>query len=162
MDVIAPEITRDIYPMPTFVTLVVADVTRTVDWYVDGLGFINLFTLPGPGGQPAVVHLRRWRYQDILVRPGIPPGQDGTPPGQGWSVSVMAVAEELDALAARARAHGGGTVEGPYDTPWNTRDLKTTDPDGYPLVFTARRPEGERDERFNQMIIEEAREQGLG
>jgi catechol 2,3-dioxygenase-like lactoylglutathione lyase family enzyme len=147
-----PEVTRDIYGMPAFVTLTVADLDRTVDWYVNGLDFIALFTMPGPDGRPGLVHLRRWRYQDILVRPG--------QPGDGeWTVSVMALAEQLEAIAERARAHGGGRVEGPLDTPWNTRDLRTTDPDGYTLVYTARRPEGERDERFSAMIQEEARRQ---
>ncbi len=153
---IEPAITMDIYPMPAFVTLVVPDVERSLDWYVNGLDFVVLFRMPGPDGAPALVHLRRWRYQDILVRPG------GTgDPGHGWELSVLAEAERLTALAARARAHGAGTVEGPLDTPWNTRDLRVTDPDGYRLVFTARRPEGERDERFGAMIEELARDQGL-
>jgi catechol 2,3-dioxygenase-like lactoylglutathione lyase family enzyme len=150
---IAPEITRDIYGMPAFVTLTVADIERTVDWYVKGLGFIALFTMPGPDGRPGLVHLRRWRYQDILVRPGEPPV------GGEWTVSMMAQADELVTLAERARAHGAGTVDGPADTPWNTRDVRATDPDGYVLVFTARRPEGERDEAFGAMIEREAREQ---
>ena len=128
MDPIEPVVSREIYGMPVFVTLTVADLDRTVDWYVNGLGFISLFTMPGPDGGPALVHLRRWRYQDILVRPGKPPV------GGEWTISVMAVVEELDALAARARAHGGGLVEGPADTPWNTRDVRATDPDGYVVV----------------------------
>jgi catechol 2,3-dioxygenase-like lactoylglutathione lyase family enzyme len=150
---IAPEVTRDIYGMPAFVTLTVTDLDRTVDWYVNGLGFVALFRMPGPDGRPGLVHLRRWRYQDILVRPGKPPV------GGEWTVSVMAAADELPALAERARAHAGGTVEGPTDTPWNTRDVRATDPDGYVVVFTARRPEGERDEAFSAMIQREAREQ---
>ena len=147
------EITRDIYGMPAFVTLTVADIDRTVDWYVNGLDFIVLFTLPGPDGAPALVHLRRWRYQDILVRRG------AAPTGGDWTVSVMATVEQLDALAERARSHGGGTVEGPSDTPWNTRDVRATDPDGYTVVYTARRPEGERDEAFSAMIQREAQAQ---
>lgn len=145
-------ITKDIYPMPAFVTLVVPDVQRTIDWYVDALAFVVLFTIPGPDG-PSLVHLRRWRYQDLLVRPGI------GDPGCGWEISVSALAEDLPALAERARAHGGGAVEGPLDTPWNTRDVRVCDPDGYRLVFTARRPEGERDEKFGEMIQRMAHEQ---
>jgi catechol 2,3-dioxygenase-like lactoylglutathione lyase family enzyme len=143
-------ITRDIYPMPAFVTLTVADVRRTVDWYVEALGFVALFTMPGPDGAPALVHLRRWRYQDLLVRPGTPQ------PSTGAVVSVSALAEELDGIAERARAHAGrtgaGSVDGPLETPWNTVDLRATDPDGYPLVFTARRPEARRDAAFEQRI----------
>ncbi|GAA3429413.1 hypothetical protein GCM10018953_65970 [Streptosporangium nondiastaticum] len=153
MDSIPAEISRDIYGMPAFVSLTVADLDRTVDWYVNGLDFISLFTVPGPGGEPALVHLRRWRYQDILVRPG------KADPGEGWTIGVMAELEQLDALAERARAHGGGTVDGPADTPWNTRDLRVTDPDGYTVVYTARRADGDRDARFNAMMEEEARRQ---
>jgi uncharacterized glyoxalase superfamily protein PhnB len=156
MQQIESGVTRDIYPMPAFVTLTVPDVERAVDWYVRGLDFVPLFTLPGPDGRPALVHLRRWRYQDVLVRPGTPTGD-----GDAWVPSVMAVAEELDALAGRARAHGGGAVEGPLDTPWSTRDLVVTDPFGNRLVYTAHRPDGERDEVFEERIRELAREQGL-
>lgn len=148
-------ITRDIYPMPAFVSLAVRDVERTVDWYLNGLDFISLFTLPGPDGSPALVHLRRWRYQDILVRPG------GGQPAGDLTLSMMALAEQLEELAARARAHGGGRVEGPADTRWNTRDLRTTDPDGNTVIFTARRPEGERDEEFGGMIQRLAHQQRL-
>src|SRR5689334_1888325 len=129
------KITRDIYPMPAFVTFAVADLERTVDWYVNGLDFIDLFRLPG------LAHLRRWRYQDILVRAA---DGSGTAPAGDWTYSVMTDVEDLDALAERARAHGGGHVEGPFDTPWNTRDVRATDPDGYTVIYTARRAEGKR------------------
>jgi catechol 2,3-dioxygenase-like lactoylglutathione lyase family enzyme len=142
-------VTTDIYPMPAFTTLVVADLDRTVDFYTGALDFVVLFTMPGG----TLAHLRRWRYQDILVRPG------DAAPGAGWALSISSIAEELPALAEKARAHGGGTVEGPVDTPWNTRDLNVTDPDGYRLVYTARRPAGERDAEFEAMIRRNATEQ---
>jgi uncharacterized glyoxalase superfamily protein PhnB len=131
----APDNSTAIYGMPMFVTLSAADLGRTVSWYVDGLGFLSLFTIPGPNGA-VLVHLRRWQFQDVLVRPAAGP----VTPGTGATVSFAAVHDELDALAERARAHGGGAVEGPADTPWNTRDLITRDPDGNVVVFTAARP----------------------
>ena len=48
---------------------------------------------------------------------------------------------EVDALAQRARAaepFGKSAIVGPVDTPWNTRDLRVTDPSGHRLVFTGR------------------------
>jgi catechol 2,3-dioxygenase-like lactoylglutathione lyase family enzyme len=141
-----PLVTRDIYPMPAFVTFTVADLERTVDWYVNGLDFVDLFRLPG------LVHLRRWRYQDILVRVGAAPAGE-------WTYSVMTEVDDLDALAERARAHGGGRVDGPSDTPWNTRDVRATDPDGYTVIYTARRAEGERDAAFSAMMQREAARQ---
>jgi hypothetical protein len=140
-------ITRDIYGMPAFVTFTVADLDRTVDWYVNGLDFIQLFALPG------LVHLRRWRYQDILVRVGAPPA------GGEWTYTVMGAVEDLDSVAKRAAAHGGGTVEGPFDTPWNTRDVRATDPDGYTVVYTARRPDDQLDPKFSAMMQREAERQ---
>lgn len=93
----APGISRAIYPMPMFATFSVADLDATVSWYVGGLGFINLFTLPGPAG-PALVHLRRWKFQDLLVRPAT----ESVTPGNGCAVSFAAVHSEIDALVSCA------------------------------------------------------------
>ena len=54
--------------MPMFATLLAGDIRATVSWYTAGLGFIELFTIPGPHGDPALVHLRRWQFQDLLVQ----------------------------------------------------------------------------------------------
>lgn len=152
----APEITRDIYGMPMFATLLVADVNATVSWYTDGLGFINLFTIPGPEEIPALVHLRRWQFQDLLVRPSAGP----IIPGSGLMLSFAAVYDEIDQLAERARTHGRGKVEGPVDTAWNTRDLTTTDPDGNVIIFTAGRPPLTTDASFNEQMGKWTVEQG--
>jgi len=132
----APPTTRAFYGMPMFATLLVADLERTASWYMDGLGFISLFTLSGSRG-PELIHFRRWQFQDLMARQAAGPITTGT---GGCSLSFAAVYDELDDLAARARAHGGGRVDGPADTPWNTRDLKAVDPDGHIVIFTAARP----------------------
>lgn len=142
-----PPISRAIYGMPMFATLVVADVDLTTSWYVEGLGFISLFTVPGSSG-PALVHLRRWQFQDLLVRPSSEP----VTPGTGCRLNFAAVFDELDDLAARARAHSGGQVEGPLDTAWNTRDLTTIDPDSNVVVFTAARPADRADPAFTERM----------
>ncbi|WP_334025580.1 hypothetical protein [Nocardia terpenica] len=53
-DAVAPEPFRGIYAMPAFVTIPTGDVAASVDFWVRGLGFIELFSVPG-----AIVHLRR-------------------------------------------------------------------------------------------------------
>jgi catechol 2,3-dioxygenase-like lactoylglutathione lyase family enzyme len=126
----APGVDRDVYPMPAFVTFPVTDLGAMTRWY-EALGFVVLATLPAPGGGDALVHLRRHRYQDLLLVPGRP-----TP---GPRVSFAAGEEDLDARAALLRRAGGGSVEGPVDTPWFSRDLVATDPDGYVVVLTAPR-----------------------
>lgn len=64
-------------------------------------------------GSPLLVHLRRWQFQDLLVRPASEP----TVPGSGCTLSFAAVYDEVEVPAERARAHGGGRVDGPADTP---------------------------------------------
>lgn len=154
----APEVSHEIYGMPAFVTLAATDVAATVDWYTEALGFVVLFSVPGPDGSPVLVHLRRWQFQDILVRPA----PTAVTPGDSAFFSVAAVYGELAALADRARAHGAGQVDGPSDTPWNTRDLRTIDPDGNLLVFTAGRPPAHSDEGFSDRMRAWSADQGLG
>jgi catechol 2,3-dioxygenase-like lactoylglutathione lyase family enzyme len=152
----APPISHAIYGMPMFATLLVTDLDRTTSWYTEGLGFITLFSIPG-ADRPVLVHLRRWQFQDLLARPAPGPVTAGT----GITLSFAAVHDELDALAARARAHGGGRVDGPADTPWNTRDLTTTDPDGNVVIFTAARPPDRQDPDFSEQMHRWNAEQGI-
>ncbi len=130
-----------------FVTILTADLDRTMSWYVEGLGFINLFTVARPDG-PALVHFRRWQFQDLLARSV----RGRITAGNGVHVSFAAVYDELDELVARARSHGAGQVEGPADSPWNTRDVKTVDSDGNVIIFTAVRPTEHTDPAFSHRI----------
>lgn len=154
-DAESPGVSRAIYGMPMFVTLEVADLRAARDWYVDALGFVELFAIPGPDG-PVLIHLRRWQFQDLLLRPAA-----GTRhAGDSISISFAAVYGEIDALAERARAHPAGRVEGPVDTPWNTRDLRAVDPDGHAIVMTAPRPPDRTDARFTADMQRWAEERG--
>ncbi|HYM21639.1 MAG TPA: VOC family protein [Vicinamibacterales bacterium] len=132
----------EIYPMPMFATISVADVSAVSEWYRNALGFGVVFSAPaGPGGQPAMVHLRRKKYQDVLIVPA----QSAAAPSTASTISVSFSADdgEVDAIAERARSArplGTSAIAGPIDTPWNTRDLRVTDPVGTRLVFTGRNP----------------------
>ena len=147
---------RAIYAMPMFATVHTPDLSASESWYTQGLGFFRLFAVPGPDG-PSVVHLRRWQFQDLLLRPTT----ERRRAGQSCSVSFAAVYDEIDELAARARAHGAGGVRGPEDTRWNTSDLSTWDPDDNLVVFTAARPAGAVDTTFVEDMRRWNREQGL-
>jgi uncharacterized glyoxalase superfamily protein PhnB len=136
-------VTRDIYGMPSFVSLDVHDVRVAAEWFTGALDFVELFAMP-PGDNPALIHLRRWKYQDVLLRHS----EESADVGRGVQLSIAATYEELDGLAARARAFGQTGLVGPIDTPWNTRDLAVTSPQGLRIVLTARRPEPLRDAAF--------------
>lgn len=127
---------HEIYPMPMFATISVTDVSAVADWYVRALGFAVVFAAPPAGGQPMMVHLRRRKYQDILVVPAR--GEQASGASAGLTLSFAT--DDLDALSTQARASaplGLSAIEGPVETPWNTRDLRVTDPAGNRLVFTS-------------------------
>jgi len=134
----------EIYPMPMFATIAVADVSGVSAWYQNALGFGVVFSAPAVGGQPAMVHLRRKKYQDLLIVPA--PGGSGAPEAPAaspFTISFSMDDGEVDTLAERARSAnplGKAAMTGPVDTPWNTRDLRVTDPVGTRLVFTGRNP----------------------
>jgi catechol 2,3-dioxygenase-like lactoylglutathione lyase family enzyme len=77
--------TEEIYPMPMFPMLIVKDLDASSSFYRNVLGFQHIFTMPGPGGQPALVHLRWMKYADLLL--AIPRGdkERSAPKGVGIS-----------------------------------------------------------------------------
>lgn len=131
---------EEIYPMPLFPTLIVSHLEVSSQWYQDVLGFKHIFTMPGPGGQSALVHLRWVKYADLLISRPRDGNELSEPRGVGVSLSFQMFDRfegRVDALAEQARKRGARIVSGPLDRPWNVRELTILDPDGYRLVFTA-------------------------
>ena len=125
----------EIYPMPAFPTLIVRDLEASARWYQEVLGFQHIFTLPGPGGSPVVVHLRWVKYGDVLLRTPIGPPDD-RPKGVGVSLSFAVFEGRVDDVAERARRAGAQLETAPKNQPWNARDFSIRDPDGFLLTFT--------------------------
>jgi uncharacterized glyoxalase superfamily protein PhnB len=144
----------EVYPMPMFATIAVDDVIAVSRWYQAALGFGEMFAAPGPGGAPSLAHLRRRKYQDVLIVPGgAPAGAASTAP---LTLSFL-LDEDAALFAERARAVapvGASAVTGPIDTPWNTTDVRVTDPAGNRLVFTGARvnPDPEHAARWKAMF----------
>jgi catechol 2,3-dioxygenase-like lactoylglutathione lyase family enzyme len=138
---------HEIYPMPMFPTIAVSDVAAVSEWYQAALGFAVVFAAPGG----AMVHLRRRKYQDVLIVAA----RDNTVAATGSLTVTFNSDGEIDALAARAQAAAplaASSVSGPIATPWNTLALR--DPAGHRLVFTARNPapDPERAARLKKMF----------
>jgi len=124
-----------VYVMPMFLRLAASDPLRTIDFFTRVLDFDVMFRGPDAGGVPVLVHLRRSKYQDVLVMPS----RQAVRPAMALSISfAVADADALDALAEGIRRAAPESLEGPIDTPWNARELTVRDPDGNPFVFTAR------------------------
>ncbi len=124
----------DIYPMPSFPVLEVADPARSASWYQDALGFQDVFTMADPAGLVSLSHLRWARYADLLLRPGS--ASDTAEKGRGVTLTFAVTDGTVDAVAERARQHGARVLSEPEDKPWNARECTVADPDGFRLTFT--------------------------
>lgn len=124
--------------MPAFWTFTVVDLEETVRWYTGCLGFIELFRMPARPGSAELAHLRRRRYQDILVT-------CGRPESPGPWLTLAATTEELLEAASAVMVSGVGAVHPPVATAWNTVDLHLSDPDGHRLSLTAPQDEHSQD-----------------
>ncbi|MEU0095701.1 VOC family protein [Kribbella sp. NPDC006257] len=130
VDAVAPEIYRGIYGMPMFVTVPTADLAVSADFWIRGLGFIDLFSVPG-----RLTHLRRWAFQDVLLVAGEQAVEVPAP-----SVSFACVLSQVDEIVAACEELLPGCVEGPKQTPWNTVDAEVVTPEKVRVVLTAARP----------------------
>ncbi|HLU27443.1 MAG TPA: VOC family protein [Glycomyces sp.] len=145
-DTVPPEPYREIYPMPMFVNIPTADFAASKDFWMRGLGFIDLFSIPDQ-----VAHLRRWAFQDILLVPG--ERTEKAP----ISVSFSCVLGQVEEIAARCEELLPGSVSGPAETPWNTVDVTVTTPEGARVVMTAARPldrDGEKAAAMREMGLD--------
>ncbi|MEV5569332.1 VOC family protein [Spirillospora sp. NPDC052269] len=127
-DAVPPEPFHGIYGMPAFVAIPTTDLAASVDFWTRGLGFFELFGIPG-----TLVHLRRWAFQDVLLV-----SSESVPEqAPAMSASFSCVLSEVDSVVEACRALRPDSVEGPRDTPWNTRDVEVITPENARIVFTA-------------------------
>jgi len=130
--------TEEIYPMPSFPALMVKDLDASSKFYQKALGFKHIFTMPGPGEEPALVHLRWMKYADLLLTKPRDGKEIAEPKGLGVSLNFNLFEHpngDMDAFAKHARENGANVI-GPIEQPWNVREVTVSDPDGYKLIFT--------------------------
>lgn len=134
----------EVYPMSMFPTFEVTDVRASIDWYSEVLGFIVIYEMPDSDGQISMVHLRREKYQDVILVAEKDHEYDHIiKKGAGVAITFQysGLGDDpemsLDDFASMLREAGADVLEGPVNRPWNTREIVVSDPDGYRLVFTA-------------------------
>ncbi|MGZ0069156.1 VOC family protein [Microbacterium sp. Yaish 1] len=133
-DAVAPEPYRGIYGMPAFVTIPTRDLPASTRFWTAGLGFFELFTIPG-----TLVHLRRWAFQDVLLVAADPASAPTSEP-PALTYSYACILAELDGIAAACRGLAPGAVGEPRDTPWNSREVEIRTPENARIVVTAAKP----------------------
>jgi len=119
---------EDFYPMPMFVNLEVSDLDSSVNWYQKALGFRVVYR------GPDLIHLRRERYQDLLLFS--PQTGELIAPGDGVVIQFQAGEISVGKIAEASRQVELTIVEGPVERPWNVREVTIRDPDGYQIKFS--------------------------
>lgn len=112
--------------------LTVDDLEKSIAFYTGALGFIA-----GRRGE------RDGKLTFIMLKAGLCElglGQDDWAKGRerrkgdGFRLWCE-TKQDIDALAARARAFGARITEEPEDKPWGVRSFSVDDPDGFHLTF---------------------------
>jgi len=123
-------------------TLRVADVRRSVEFYGNKLGFaveINkapqfaMIRVGGPTG--GTIGL-------LVHNSGDPFGSKSMTPQQRAGIHVELTTDHLDALHEQLKGRGVEFFEPPHEEPWE-RSMRVRDPDGYTIEFA----EGRRGHR---------------
>ena len=144
LDATPPGPYRGVYGMPMFVTVPTADLSGSADFWARGLGFFDLFTIPGQ-----LTHLRRWAFQDVLLASGGRPEE-----ASSVAINVACVPGELDGIRAACEALAPGCTDGPHRMPWNAVELRVVTPENARVTMTAGLPlePGSAQERYLREI----------
>jgi uncharacterized glyoxalase superfamily protein PhnB len=113
--------------------ITVNDLARSLAFYTEGLGFIPQERWEEEG-KLAGVELKAGDAQLVLTQDDFKKGRDRVK-GVGLRLWFY-TAQDLDGLAARAKASGIVLDQDPADMPWGARVFMLTDPDGFKISFT--------------------------
>lgn len=106
-------------------------------WYRDVLGF-SVSQKYEREGTLRAVSLAAGAAKILLSQDDGTKGLDRAR-GEGMSLQIT-TAQNIDAIAQRARAAGGSLESDPFDSPFGTRVFRLKDPDGFKFVISSERP----------------------
>jgi lactoylglutathione lyase len=115
---------RDAFPI-----LEVADVSRSLVFYRDKLGFRQTYSFP-EDGDPVYVALELEGGGKLAL--GGP--KDAVESG---STAIWLYTDDVDAAVERLRGSGVKVISEPTDQPWGERVASVVDPDGYTVHIGA-------------------------
>jgi uncharacterized glyoxalase superfamily protein PhnB len=114
--------------------LTVSDLSRSVAFYRDGLGFTVISSMVAESGNPIWVNLKHGAASLELI---IPDPEDPVSPG-GSGISLYLTVEQetdIDAYYAQVTSAGAPVTTQIADMPWDDRSFTVTDPDGYRIMI---------------------------
>jgi uncharacterized glyoxalase superfamily protein PhnB len=111
----------------------VRDLTTSVAWYRDALGFEVGREIARDG----VVRSVAMQAGNVRVILNQDDGAKGLDRVKGTGLSLMLTTKQsVDAVADRIKALGGTLVTEPADMPWGARVFRVQDPDGFLLAIS--------------------------
>jgi uncharacterized glyoxalase superfamily protein PhnB len=121
-------------------SLTVDDIHQSITFY-QGLGFSVADRWEDQGALLGVM-LQAGVLQIGLSQDDWKKGRDRVK-GTGMRVHIETT-QNIDELAATAKAAGVTLEKDPYDTPWKTRAFEVTDPSGFKLTISSEWPQETR------------------
>jgi lactoylglutathione lyase len=116
---------RDSFPI-----LEVSDVSRSLRFYTELLGFRVTFSFDGDDGKPVFASLEL----DDGTKMAIGGPKEDVSSG---SVAIWLYTDDVDATVADLRQEGVEVIAEPEDKPWGERVASVSDPDGYTIHLAA-------------------------
>jgi uncharacterized glyoxalase superfamily protein PhnB len=117
-------------------SLTVKDLERSSTWYQNVLGF-TVAQRHERGGKAVAVSLSAGEVKILLTQDDGSKGWDRDK-GDGFSLMIT-TDQDVDAIAAHAKALGATLDSEPADTPWGARVFRLRDPDGFKYAITSER-----------------------
>ena len=124
---------RGIYSMPMFMTLESGSLEESEEFWTKGLGFISLYAMPG-----VLIHLRRWAFQDVLIRKSDSnPGNSQTTIQSTVGLSLAVTENQITAMVEACEKLRPGSTSAPVRMPWNSIEARIQTPENLALTLTA-------------------------
>jgi len=115
-------------------SLTATDLQKSLAWYRDVLGF----TVDQQYEREGTVRAVSLKAGNVRILLGQDNGAKGWDRKKGEGISLMiTTAQDVDAVAARIKEHGGTLETEPTDMPWGTRAFRVLDPDGFILAISS-------------------------
>jgi len=129
-----PEVPEFLQAEALTASLTVRDVSASVAWYCDVLGF-GLTKRFERDGRLMAARVKAGR---VLLLLGQDDGAKGLDREKGDGFSLMlTTAQDIDEIASRVKGLGGVLETEPSDTPWGARVMRLRDPDGFRLTISS-------------------------
>ena len=114
--------------------LTVNDLQKSLAWYRDVVGF----TVEQQYEREGRVVAMRLVAGAVRLLIGQDDGAKGWDRKKGEGISLnLITAQDVDAIAARIKEHGGTLESEPMDMPWGARVFRVRDPDNFILAISS-------------------------